>query len=221
MTPEAIKETAAALVCPILGMVIGATELLNRYRDTVNIVSRRPGVLYMLLNGLVAIVAYGILLSFDWPTGYKGDQVYIVRVVAATFGGMAVLRSSFFNVKIGDETVSVGPNAVVQTLLRTIDRQVDRLRARERVCSAVMFTEDLDFATSVGALPPVVLSLLQSMEPGEASKFAEAMDDLKNSPFSERIKLVLLALQIITLAGEEVTQEAITQLGTNLKPPKE
>lgn len=54
--------TAVAFIC---GVFVGVSEIISRYRDeplraTIN----RYGLAYVLVNGLVSVLAYGLLLRY-------------------------------------------------------------------------------------------------------------------------------------------------------------
>ena len=164
------------------------------------------------------MIALYFLLTFKVPFSTDTAQAAVLRVFAASFGGMAVLRSSLFDARFGDETIGVGPHAALQLLLKTIDRQVDRLRASERVRAAVEITEGLSFDKTFESLPMVVAAGMQNLEKEDADKFTDAVAKLKSTTVSERFRLILLALITMNVVGDEVLRNTVKKMESQLKP---
>src|SRR5262245_1717183 len=111
-----------AIACGI-GAVVALTELLNRYHH----LSFGPGIvaslaLYILVN--VAAAALAILFvgadSSAQTAGIAGSTVG--NGLIAGFGASALLRSSFFNYRVGDKDINVGPAALLDVLRSAADR---------------------------------------------------------------------------------------------------
>src|SRR5690606_1957305 len=99
---------------------------------------------YLLLNGLLALGAHGILLD----SGLTEIETLTQRAglgVAAGLGAAVILRSRVFTARLGDEQISIGPGYVVDQLLGIIDAQIDRRRALQRVQIVVDVMDRKDF----------------------------------------------------------------------------
>ena len=91
--------TANFAIAGLLGALLGAAELLSRYRD-------KPSLLllvgatwgYVVINALAAIAAYLLIQRFGWGFGQTGGAKAAVQVLVAGFGSAALFRSSLFMV---------------------------------------------------------------------------------------------------------------------------
>ncbi|NIV14805.1 MAG: hypothetical protein GWN62_27090, partial [Aliifodinibius sp.] len=117
------------LIVVLLGMLVGLVEIISRYQDEpFQTVKSWPGLVYMLLNGTVAATALWLIRLFGWnflPATLDAPTPEIERwtqVMISGLGAMALFRSSLFNLGMGDTKVSVGPSAVLDILLNTIDK---------------------------------------------------------------------------------------------------
>src|SRR5439155_10631585 len=71
------------------------------------------------------------LILFGVSTETPLDRMKVV-VLAGT-GSMLIMRSKLFNLKIGDEDVSFGPEQLVRVFFNFMDRAIDRVRAQSRI----------------------------------------------------------------------------------------
>lgn len=114
-----------------LAAAVGFAELVSRYRDAPWRVARSlPGFGYIALNGLAGVAAHQLLgwLSPD----ARMDAA--TRVLVAGLGAMVLLRTRLMSIRLSNGTdVEVGPSFLVTTLLSAVNREVDRLRAQDRL----------------------------------------------------------------------------------------
>jgi len=210
-----------AAVC--IGTLLGATELISRYRDAPLVaLSKAPGIAYSGLNGLASLLALWAIDVFQWEFGLgdgTGDatqtaaQVQYVHVLVAGFGAMALFRSTLFNVRIGDQDVSVGPNSILQVLLRATDSAVDRKRGEERAGEVQAAMQDLPLEKAEVDLPLLCLSLMQSLSPDEQQNLAEQIQMVvQNENIDDPTKRLALGLKLMDVVGDEVVREAVTTL---------
>jgi hypothetical protein len=118
-----------------LGGGVGLTELVTRYRDKPSGLVRTLGFwVYVLLNAGASMAALGFILVFGWTFGQDSTPARtMIQVLVAGLAAMALFRSSLFNLKIGSEEVSIGPSALLASLLVVVDRGIDRRRDRKRL----------------------------------------------------------------------------------------
>ncbi len=148
-------------------------------------------------------------------------RLRFLRVLVAGFGAMALFRSSFFNVRVGDRDVPVGFNIALQVILTAVDRAVDRLQGLHRhVVVATRLLRDplkLKFADIAIALPSYCFGLLENMTSEEQTATRAQVDKIASN-VGNRLKdmdqLRLLYLLLLTVVGEEVLEQAVTHFGT-------
>ena len=94
----------------LFGAAVGASELLARYKDA-PFMALRTGAArwYIALNGAASILAYVLIVKFDFEFGATPPNKSLVQALVATFGSMVFFRSSLFTIKVGETDVSVGP----------------------------------------------------------------------------------------------------------------
>jgi hypothetical protein len=185
-----LLEYVAAALC---GAGLGATELLSRYRDapfeTLRVRSARN---YLLLNGLLAVISLFLLQTIASgliPETNSRLEKAIYEVLIAGFGGALLFRSAIVRSRIGDADIGVGPSFVIETLLATTDRQVDRQRAIDRADKVAPLMSDLNVAVVTTVLVPYSLSLLQNLSAQERQDIETKVESLVTKKVDEDVKL--------------------------------
>ena len=128
-----------AVLGSAVGVVVGAVEILQRYRDApFRAVFNGWGVGYVLLNAAVSYGAFWVLYHWiDAPTPDapgQNDPLHLLGLAAgAGFGGAALIRARLTTIRLPNgQEVGFGPAIAIETLLAVIDRQLDRQLATER-----------------------------------------------------------------------------------------
>jgi hypothetical protein len=132
-----------SLAVMVFGAMVGAAELISRYRDDPwRSLLRREGVAYVLLNGAVSVAVFAML-------DYSRDAILpnlstMWRAIVSGFGAMALLRSKFFTFRTAsDEDIPVGLEAAVSAFLQALDRGVDRTQSWRRWELAFPYLRDI------------------------------------------------------------------------------
>ena len=208
-------------------------------------VQSAPGMLYVTVNGLAGVLALALLYAGDirftidttppqkqaTPSDGKPPELKVeprpssfwdaetqlrfLRVLVAGFGAMALFRSSFFNVRVGDRDVPVGFNIALQVILTAVDRAVDRLQGlhRHEVVATRLIAIPLNFAEVAIALPSYCFGLLENMTPEEQTAARAQVDKIASSKLKELDQRRLLYLLLLTIVGEEVLEQAVKHFG--------
>jgi hypothetical protein len=106
-------------------------EIIGKFRDE-PLQSVRTGfaILYHIFNGVVAIFALFVLEILAGPSSDAGQ--HLRNILAAGLGAMLIMRSKLFNIKMGGEDVSFGPEYIVKIFLSYMEGEIDRIRSAER-----------------------------------------------------------------------------------------
>lgn len=201
-----------------LGAIIGTTDIISRYRDEPdNALATMPSLFYLFVNGMASTLTLVSIRSFGWDFGLQGQVGAWTQVLVAGLGAMAILRTSFWNVRVGEQTVPIGLSSFLDTLLSTVDRAVDRKRAQQRALSVTKTMKDVDFDKAAQALPAYCFGLLQNLSPEEQEKFGRKVALLAAAPMNNRVKSLLLGLSLMNLVGEKVLETAVTNLGADIR----
>ncbi|MFL6857534.1 MAG: hypothetical protein ACJ8EB_06440 [Allosphingosinicella sp.] len=186
---QATAGWAGFLLVGGIGGLLGACELLTRYRDEpVKAVCNWAALTYIAVNFCAAVLALFLIETFHVDFGVEGDPAKLtaLRVLAAGLAAMAFFRTSLFTAKVGDQDLPLGPGIILQILLNVTDRQVDRGRARPRA---------QEIADQV--------NLIEQPKPGEAS----------------RLQSILLGLLLLNVVGAEVLKAAIAAIKQDVQAP--
>lgn len=211
-----------------LGGLLGATEIVGRYRDEpLRCLFTPPGIIYVVINMAASFSAYALACVFQWKidlgavTGQSTDphstSAQWTMVLITGLSAMALFRSSLFIRKVGDKDVGIGPGAVLATLLEVTDRYVDRLHGQERVDHVSSIMNGLDFDKIAAELPPYCLSVLQNPSEEMQRDLKAAVDLIRSQQIDEDVKLRLLGLQLLNLVGVKTLEKAVRSLGDGIK----
>ncbi len=202
-----------------IGLLVGLTEILSRYRDDPWQATLNAGALiYVSVNFIAATIAL-FLLRDVFPVTFNlenipanADKIRLLRIVVAGLGAMAIFRSSLFVFRIADKDVSIGPGLVLQVLLDVTDRAVDRARARPRALIVSKIMQGVDFTKAEVALPTYCFALMQNQ-----LAFAKQLSQLAAANMSTITKSLALGLALMNLVGEHVLRAAVDTLGAQIK----
>jgi hypothetical protein len=200
-----------------LGALVGIIDIISRYRDEPdNALGTFPSAFYLLVNALASGLTLVSIRAFGWTFGLSGLQAEWAQVLVAGFGTMALLRTSIWNVQVGDQNVPIGLKNILDTLLGTVDRAVDRKRAQQRAEAVTRTMKDVDFEKAAQALPSYCFGLMQNLAVDEQEKFARKVNLLSAAPMHNRVKALLLGLSLMNLVGEKVLETAVKNLGEDI-----
>lgn len=197
----------------ILGGIVGASELISRYKDRPGAAIKSwPAVSYILINSGASVGALGLIQANKWFNTSGWMQILVAGVSA-----MAFFRTSLFLVRAGDRDVGVGPSGFLQIFLSAIDRAVDRRRAavRSQVVTEVM--KGVDFDKAVTALPPFCLALMQNVSAEDQQVLQRAIDALVKTDADPNVKTLLLGIELINVVGEDVLTAAVKALAAEIQ----
>lgn len=196
-----------------IGLLVGATEMISRYPDDpfAPVISV-PGAFYILLNGGASALAYYLMGALHVPLNEP------LHTLAAGLGAMAFFRSGFFIVKYAGNDVAVGPNLVLQVLLKALDRTYDRQRAVPRSIAVTNIMGGVSFNQVKEALPTLCFDLMQNVTDAEVSDLNTQIAALSGSTtMSDEAKILSLGLQLFNIVGEGTLAAAVHALGSNIQ----
>jgi hypothetical protein len=193
----------------LLGALTGFSEIVSRYRDEPLRAGCNPaGFAYMLFNGAIALGAYALLGRYDEAIlpGLADDPFLLA--MAAGFGAMALFRSKFFIFRTDDgREYPIGPSIVLESLLRLIDRNIDRRRAARRQALVVDLMSGIDGYEKLAQYLLASLLSFQNLTTEERTEIAATVkrygDNEEFRSWPENVKVLALGFAFLTLAGEE------------------
>ena len=162
----------------VIGLIVALSELLSRYRDAPwDAAKSKAGWAYLVFNAGVSLLAFYLIREVfplrDAATAANANlklRHLVIDVLLAGASAMAILRSSFFAVRVGDKDVQIGLAAVIDVFRNTIDRDVDRLRAGPRSEKVAEIMKQISFERAYQPLTSVTLNLLQNVSADERAQ---------------------------------------------------
>ena len=109
-------------------------ELVGRYLySPIRAILTVGGVAYIAVNVIASIAAFYMIgqhgfAVFDQQQPVS-DANALKSILLAGFASLAFMRTSIFNIQVGNSPIGVGPAAILDTLLKVADRGVDRREA--------------------------------------------------------------------------------------------
>jgi hypothetical protein len=207
------------IVAAGLGAGVGLAELITRYRDEPNALWTSVSFwLYLALNAGASAAALELIRIFGWTLGLPpGPGRPPVLAIVAGLGATALLRSSFLNLKIGNEDVGIGPSSLLTSLLAVVDRSVDRRRAaqRSRLIASVM--NGVSFKKASLSLSAYCLQLMQNLPLDEQEKLRNLVAGLGLADMDEELKSFNLGLLLLNTVGPAVLSAAVRDLGARIR----
>jgi hypothetical protein len=213
----------AYIAAVVIGILVGAIELASRYRDRPQALAGMAAAwVYVAVNAAAAGLALMAARTFGWTFGISenGHRIVVVQVLICGFGAMAIFRSAFAQIRVGDQDTVIGPNAVLASLLAIVDREVDRKRGNSRSVDVSRIMRNVSFEKAKVALPAYCLALLQNFPPDEQVKLNTAITSLAGSPMSDALKSLNLGLLLMNIVGPELLDSAVQALRQEIAVPK-
>jgi hypothetical protein len=199
-----------------LGVILGGSEILSRYRDQpVSALLSQAGLIYLLTNGIISAVVYGILVHYSADLIPQIAKDYLLGAIIAGFGAMAILRSKFFTfTTTGGSQIAVGPDIVAQAYLDSSNRAIDRQRALDRLRLVHDLTQTVAKPLPRNPSNMVVsLGAFQSLSTSEQADLQTLLNQIyARADYSDDMKFQASCFAIVNVGGERVLRRIISDL---------
>jgi len=211
------------LLSVIFGASVGAAELVARYRDEPQIVvTSWPGLFYMSLNGLISAAAYGLVVYYNDRifVGLKSDR--LMTSIVAGFGSMLVMRSKLFSFKTeGGDTFAVGPDVVLSTFLRSMDRRIDRNRSSPRQKLVYESVKKLNDPSRAPDFIRISLASYQNLSDAEKAELDGIIREVKSkTDLPPQLQVMAICFGLLNVTGEKNFEALMAQLKEFLDSPE-
>ena len=206
-----------------LGIAIGTSELVSRYRDApFRTLVTIPASLYIGLNGIASLAALVLVRQFGWlqqASGSDDVNTLLIQSLAAGLSAMALFRTSLFMIRVANTDIGIGPAAFLQILLSAADRACDRTRAKPRAAAVQDIMRGISFQRSKQALPSLCFGLMQNVSGEEQRTFGTVVTQLEASQMEDVFKANSLGLALMNVVGEGVLRQAVNMLRDDIAAP--
>lgn len=209
------------LASALLGASVGWIELLSRYKDEpVRLLAIGSAHVYASLNSAGSLAALYAIHVFAWDFGATDPGASrVLQVLLSGVGGMAVLRSSLFNLKIGNSVVPVGPSVMLITLLAVADNGVRRARVRRRAPLAQAIMKGISFQDTGSTLVSYCVRLMQNLADEDEKIIRKGADSIARENLADSHKSVLLGLLLLDYLGPDALEAAVGLVREDAVPP--
>lgn len=199
-----------------LGALVGLAELLSRYPWSIRKIGTfAAGMMYLAINGTVSFAAY--CLAVDWELGFGLEaRSEIWRVLLVGVMAMAVLRSAFANIRVGDKDVAAGFSMLLEVFLRRAERSLDQEIARVYLQDVGKLVEGLTYSGSRTYLVAVTEGVLRSVSQQELDLLKEVVAKVDELDVDDATKMVIFASRVIELTSLEVFTHLAAYVKSNL-----
>jgi hypothetical protein len=212
--PKSISVVWYASLAILFGELVGFSEITTRYRDEpLRATFNRFGIAYLLINGVFSGCAFFLMRAYGAKILPSAQEPPLMAAIVGGFGAMTVLRSKLFVFRTDDgKEIPIGPDLVITSILRIMDRKIDRLRAArrqqlvfelaQRIAQAAGNDADFDNPNSF-----VIISLasFQNLSTEEKQQITATSDVLREK-FKGKpslFKAMILGFVVLDIAGEE------------------
>lgn len=203
-----------SIVCTgLIGLFVGLSELINRYKSFTHIFENIYSWIYMLINCGAAILAYVIIKKYQLNLGSFGSKEIGVVIIAG-IGAMAFLRSSLFTYKdSAGKVMEIGPAALLTVFLRAAERQFDQLLAKKNITQVAKIMAGVNFLSASKDLPLIILSTMRVLNDEEQKELSDEIVNLVNDTnTANEIKNIAMGCILIKYTNEKLLKEAVLTL---------
>jgi hypothetical protein len=138
-------------------------------------------------------------------------------LLVASFGAMALFRTSLFTVRAGNQDVGIGPSSLLSIILDACDRGVDRVRAKARAWEVARIMIGVSYEKADHPLPTVATALMQNLSDANQAALSMEVTQLRQATdLSSEAKALLLGLAIADQVGPHVLEAARLTLGDQI-----
>lgn len=203
------------LIVFLIGIIVGISELLNRYPEPTYIFNRKTiqSYIYILLNGCVAIGAFLLIKYFKNEEIAMINKIEINNIIIAGLGGMMILRSSLFTLKHKDENISVGFGAIAQIFLDAIENKMKTNVATLRMEKLKTLMTNIDFDKAKLELSTLCISYIDNFSKENTEALTKAIEEIATLDIDNKNKSLQLGRYISRYCDFDLLEKAINCLG--------
>lgn len=206
----------AYLVAAVLGGLVGAVEIFQRYRsEPFRAVWNPWGGAYIAFNGFVAGIGFFIAIRAEGLISERSSLELLRWAALAAFSSSALLRAKLMTIRLSDgKEVALGPELIIQTLLTVLDRELDRYRARHRFDTVHRLFATVDFDRAKLRLPLQVFQAMQTITEEESARLMKRIAEVDQmKTIDARDKSFLLGFYLLDLVGVEFLDGVLSRHG--------
>lgn len=181
----------------IIGASVGISELLSRYSWSLgDIFKVAAGLVYLGINGLVAMLAYCAALEWNlFSTLHDKNEIW--RVIVVSLLAMAALRSAFANIRVGDKEFAAGLATFIEIFLRRAERALDQKLSHQRWSAVADALDGLTYAATRDYFLAMSEGVLRSLTKPDVESMQNDVSKIDALEVGDATKMALLAMRIV------------------------
>jgi len=201
-----------SLVVIIIGACIAAVEIFTRYYDEPKWIYRSYATwIYIIINSTVSFfvlkLAKIINLEINIISAHQHPNIYAMIIA---FSAMAILRSSFINIKVSKHDVAPGLNTTINKLLKWVDRTYDRQRSCHILIDIVPIARKIPFNAIGSDILLTCMAAMDGISEDERNNLLKSRNDLDaDGSLSSQAKSNHLAIAIAKITGVKLLKNSI------------
>jgi hypothetical protein len=197
----------------LFGALFGFVEILQRYPNVKYNFRVWMSYIYIVLNGIVAVLALLLIKYFKTPDDVLNFKtIEIVNLFIAGFGGMMILRSSIFSIKHKDDTIEIGLATLFQIFLNRTERRMKNKAASLKIINIDKIMKDVDFEKAKEELPSICTAFIDNFTDEDIVDLTKKVKEISNLDISNQNKSMQLGRFIASFCDEEILKSAIDKL---------
>jgi|GEM_PF-5852522 len=197
------------VVATLLAVLAGAAELVGRFKEAPGrAVRSRPGVAFLLLNGLLAAL---VLLGIRYLDAPQSTFALVAHVLLAGYVSRTLVRMKITGPRGADGTITeTGPGQFFEKLLVAIQRDIDRDRANIRLREVSEQLVGVEYVHAFGFFVSELMASMQDLSAddkddiGEALRIIDARKDLDDST-----RVDMLGYLVMDYGGQEFLEQLV------------
>lgn len=196
----------------IIGAFVAAVEILTRYYDEPKWIYRSYATwIYIIINSTVSffILKIAKIVDLEISTINAQQNPYIYAVIIA-FSAMAILRSSFINIKVSNNDATPGLNNTINKLLKWVDRTYDRQRSCHILTDIEPIVKNIPFDAIGSDILLTCMAAMDGISEDERNNLLKSRDDLDaDGKLTSQAKSNHLAIAIAKVTGVKLLKNSI------------
>jgi hypothetical protein len=192
-----------------LGTVTAFAEIIGKFRDEpLKSLTTAHAVFYHLFNGLISVLALKIYFMNAGPAATDLEQ--FKAVIIAGLGAMLLMRSKLFNIRVGSEDVSFGPEQIIKVFLSFMEGAIDRVRAQSRIDFVRKELNNIDFDRVIPYCE-TMLAAAQTLNHQDRQEIGEEVDKLRTTNVETQLKSYRLGFLLLNRMGEDYVSKLFAE----------
>ena len=202
----------------VIGGLVGLSELAGKYNWALwHIVFSTGGSMYLVVNGVVATLAYFAAVQWNFHFGLEGKAEFW-RILVVSVLGMGAFRSSFANLKLKNNEFAIGFASLIEVFKKRAETALDRGVFQRHIDEVYPVLTGMSYAASRDYLLAVSQHALQSISAQENAALTKEVAKIDALEVNDATKMQLFSLILVQRTSMKLFVRLAEQAKSNLGP---